>query len=117
MASVPPSFANYLAAWNEADPERIRDHLDRSVSPDVVFADPVNRTVGVDALEKLIREAQRDMPAAEYRRVSGIDGGHDNRYRYQWEVWMNGERAVVGMDCITVDDQDRIIRLDGFFGE
>jgi hypothetical protein len=81
MAQVPPSFVHYLAAWNERDPERIRAHLDRSVAPSVVFADPANHTVGPDELEAIIRAARRELPEAEYRRVSGVDGGHDGRYR------------------------------------
>jgi hypothetical protein len=117
MAELAEAFVEYLAAWNEADPERIRSHLDRAVTGDVVFADPANHTVGPDALEQLIREAKRDMPGAEYRRVSGIDGGHDGRYRYRWEVWLDGACAVTGMDCTTVDARGRISRLDGFFGD
>ena len=99
------------------DPEQIRRHLDRAVSADVVFADPANHTVGLDELEALIRSTHQDLPQAEYRRVSGVDGGHDSRYRYRWEVWIDGEPAVTGMDCTTVDEEGRITRLDGFFGE
>ena len=117
MALVPDSFAHYLAAWNEPDTESIRGHLDRSVSAQVVFADPANHTVGPDALEAMIRAARRELPDAEYRRVSGVDGGHDGRYRYRWEVWSHGTVAVQGMDCTTVDEHGLIERLDGFFGE
>jgi hypothetical protein len=117
MTEVPASFVHYLAAWNERDPEQIRGHLDRAVSSDVVFADPANHTVGVVELEALIRSAHHGLPQAVYRRVSGVDGGHDYRYRYRWEVWIDGEPAVKGMDCTTVDEEGRITRLDGFFGE
>lgn len=116
-ATVPESFAHYLAAWNERDPERIRAHLDRSVAPEVVFADPANHTVGPDALEAMIRDARRELPEAEYRLASGIDGGHDRRYRYRWEVWIAGALAVTGMDCTTIDEEGLITRLDGFFGD
>jgi hypothetical protein len=117
MTQIPPTFALYLAAWNEPDPERIRGHLEKSVTPSVVFADPANHTVGLDELEAMIRAAHKDLPDAEYRRVSGIDGGHDGRYRYRWEVWIDGALAVEGMDCTTVDRDGRITRLDGFFGD
>jgi hypothetical protein len=83
----------------------------------VVFADPANHTVGPDELEAIIRAARRELPEAEYRRVSGVDGGHDGRYRYRWEVWINGAVAVEGMDCTTIDERGHIVRLDGFFGE
>lgn len=114
---MPDSFSHYLAAWNEPDPERIRGHLDRAVAPTVVFADPANHTVGPGELETLIRDARRDLAGAEYRLVSGVDGGHDRRFRYRWQVWIDGEPAVEGMDCTTVDAEGRIVRLDGFFGD
>jgi hypothetical protein len=69
MTEVPASFVHYLAAWNERDSEHIRGHLDRAVSPGVVFADPANRTVGLDELEALIRSAHHALPHADYRRV------------------------------------------------
>jgi hypothetical protein len=116
-APPPESFGHYLAAWNEPDATRIREHLDRSVAPGVVFADPANHTVGPDQLEEMIKHARRDLPTAEYRLASGVDGGHDRRYRYRWEVWIDGALAVVGMDCTTVDEDGRIERIDGFFGE
>jgi SnoaL-like domain len=113
----PPSFARYLAAWNEPDVTKIRAHLDGSVAPGVVFADPANHTVGVDELEAMIREARIGIPTAEYVQTSGIDGGHDRRYRYSWEVRVDGATFAVGMDCTTVDAEGRIERLDGFFGD
>lgn len=117
VTQVPSAFAHDLAAWNVPDVAEIRAHLERAVSSDVVFADPANHTTGVDELEALIIEARTGLPGAEYRRASGIDGGHDGRYRYRWEVWIDGAAAVVGMDCRTVDDHGLITRLDGFFGD
>jgi hypothetical protein len=114
---VPASFAHYLAAWNEPDVAQIRSHLDRSVTPDVVFADPANHTVGVDALEAMIRQARIEIPTAEYVQTTAVDGGHDRRYRYRWEVRVDGVTVVTGMDCTAVDANGRIERLDGFFGD
>ncbi len=109
-------FGDYLAAWNEPDPPRVRALLERSVTDGVVFADPANRTEGREALLALILEAREALPTAAYRQTSGIDGGHDHRYRYLWEVVIDGEVALVGMDCTTIDGDGRIERLDGFFG-
>jgi hypothetical protein len=106
----------YLAAWNERHVDAIRAHLDRSVHPDVVFSDPANRVEGVDALEQLIRTARTDLPDAWYERTSALDGGHDARYRYHWTVHTPDE-TIVGMDCTTVDAEQRFLRIDGFFGE
>jgi hypothetical protein len=112
----PSRAERYLAAWNERDPDAIRGNLEASVHPEVVFSDPANRTVGLDALEQLIRTARTDLPDAWYERTSALDGGHDARYRYTWAVHTPDD-TIVGMDCTTVDDAGRLLRIDGFFGE
>jgi hypothetical protein len=116
MSDVPETFAHYLAAWNERDPASIRGHLDLAVADDVVFVDPANTTTGVDQLEAMIVEARAAMPDVAYRTASGIDG-HNQRYRYRWEVHTLDEVLVTGMDFVTVDAGGRLERIDGFFGD
>jgi hypothetical protein len=118
MGRVPDSFVHYNAAWNEPDAARVRGHLELAVADGVVFADPDNRTEGIDALEAMIREARRERPDAEYAVASGVDGGHDLRYRYHWEVRTgDGGPPVIGTDVTTVDASGRITRIDGFFDD
>ncbi len=113
---IPESFEHYLSAWNERDTQRIRAHLDRSVADDVLFVDPAHTTTNVDELEAMIREARETLPEAEYRLASAIDG-HNNRYRYRWEVHRPGEAPIPGMDVTTVNAAGLIERIDGFFGD
>jgi hypothetical protein len=114
--SLEDTAAEYLAAWNERDVDAIRGHLERSVDSGVCFADPANHTVGINELEAMIRRARSELPDASYERTSSIDGGHDRRYRYTWAVHTPDD-TIVGMDCTTVDDRYRFVRIDGFFGE
>ncbi|QPP05228.1 hypothetical protein G4Z16_01185 [Streptomyces bathyalis] len=116
MRTTPEAFTHYLAAWNEPDPDRIRGHLDVAVGEHVAFVDPANTAMCPDRLEALIREAHEGLPAAEYVRTSGIDG-HNGRYRYRWEVRIDGETVAAGMDFTTVDASGRLQRIDGFFGD
>jgi hypothetical protein len=116
MSDIPESFIRYLSAWNEADTASVRRHLEQSVADDVVFIDPANTTRGLDELEAMIVQARKERPNAEYLRTSGVDG-HNQRYRYTWEVRMDGRVVMPGMDVTTVDDVGRILQIDGFFGE
>lgn len=116
MTEIPASFALYLAAWNEPDTGRIRAHLEKAVSPDVLFVDPANTTRGIDALEAMIKTAREERPTAAYLRTSGVDG-HNRRYRYRWEAHIDGKLAMPGMDVTTVDEAGAIVQIDGFFGE
>lgn len=115
MSDIPESFSYYLAAWNEADTTRIRAHLDRSVAADVLFVDPAHTTRDIDALESMIVSARQERPTAEYLRTSGVDG-HNRRYRYTWEVRIDGKVVMPGMDVTTVDAEGLIVQIDGFFG-
>ena len=118
MSPVPESFVHYNAAWNEPDAARVRRHLDQAVAVGVVFADPDNRTEGIDELEVMICKARRDLPRAEYAVASEVDGGHDLRYRYHWEVRSgDGGPPVIGTDFTTVDGAGLITRIDGFFDD
>lgn len=114
--SAPRSLTEYLAAWNEREPDAIRSHLERSVTPDVVFVDPANQVTGIDAVERMIREARTEAPDAIYELASGVDG-HNRRYRYRWAVRLDEATVVPGMDVTTVDPAGRIERIDGFFGD
>ena len=90
---------------------------EKSCAPDVLFVDPAHVTHGLDELEAMIVRARRDeRPTASYHRISGVDG-HNRRYRYLWEVHIDGALAVPGMDVTTVDEEGRIVQIDGFFGE
>ena len=115
MSDIPESFLYYLAAWNEADTTRIRAHLDRAVAADVLFVDPANTSRGPDELEAMIVSARKERPTAEYLRTSGVDG-YNRRYRYEWEVRIDGKVVMPGMDVTTVDADGRIVQIDGFFG-
>jgi hypothetical protein len=116
MKHVPVSFVHYNAAWNERDPARVRGHLELAVADGVVFADPDNRTEGIDDLEAMIRKARLERPEAEYAVASPVDGGHDHRYRYHWHVRTGtDDPPIIGTDFTTVDAAGRITRIDGFF--
>lgn len=115
MTTPIPSFDAMLAAWNELDPEKIRGHLDHALSPNVIFADPDNYTNGIDEFEAMVRRFREKWPNARSVRTSGFDT-HHNRYRYKWLVTVAEGQALSGMDVAEVDDQGRVVRVDGFFG-
>lgn len=116
MQTVPPSLDAMLAAWNEKDPERIRGHLEAALSPNVVFADPDNFVVGIDAFEAMVRKFGADIPNAKAERTSGFNH-HNNRYRYTWLVSSGETPMMPGMDVAELDDDGKVVRVDGFFGD
>ncbi|GAA6155082.1 hypothetical protein NBRC116588_05550 [Pyruvatibacter sp. HU-CL02332] len=116
MSKLPLSLDSMLAAWNESDPSRIRGHLDAALSPDVVFADPDNYVVGIDAFEAMVHKFRADIESPKAERTSGFNV-HNNRYRYNWLVSSGDTPLMPGMDVTEVDDNGKVVRVDGFFGD
>lgn len=101
--------------WNERDLELVRSHLDRAVSEDVEFCDPLEHHVGRDALERNVRTFRSRYREARFEVVSDVDS-HHNRVRYRWDFSIRGRIFVEGLDIATVSDAGLIERVDGFFG-
>jgi hypothetical protein len=101
--------------WNERDQSLIRSHLDRAVTEDFVFCDPLHHHVGRDALEQNVRAFRQDYPHAELMISSGFDSHHD-RHRYSWQITVRGKVFVNGFDAVRVENSGLLARVDGFFG-
>jgi hypothetical protein len=109
------AFDHYWRMWNETDPSAVRAHLERAVSPDFVFCDPLHHHIGRDALEANVRRFRNDHPRAAFVIGSGVDH-HHNRCRYAWALTVRGRAFVTGLDVATIGDDGLIERIDGFFG-
>ena len=115
MSEIPATLDHMLAAWNEADPEKIRGHLDTALAPEIIFADPDNFVKGIDAFEAMVREFRKKIPNAKSERTSGFNL-QNNRYRYNWLVSAGDHPLMPGMDVTEINDDGLVVRVDGFFG-
>ena len=109
------SLTAMFDAWNEKDVSRIRAHLDRALSPEIVFVDPNYDIKGIDAFEKMVRALREQHPGHVAEQTSGIDAHHDI-CRYQWRVTLENGARQDGMDVTRLDANDKVLRVDGFFG-
>lgn len=116
MSSYPEAFDHMLAAWNEADDSRIRQHLEEALAPGVRFVDPSIDLTGIDDFERNIREVQTKIPGAVYSRTSAVDSQHDF-HRYHWAIHHGGRLAMSGFDVVQTDTSGRVALVVGFFGE
>ncbi len=112
---TPEAMRHYLRMWNEPDPDRIRAHLDKAVTDDCLWVDPLHSHRGRDALEQNVRGFRSDYPGAVLGLASNVDGHHD-RYRYEWAIHVDGEPLIAGFDVVTFAENGLIERVDGFFG-
>jgi hypothetical protein len=109
------AFDHYWAMWNERDLTLLRAHLDRAVTDDVVFCDPVALHTGRAALEANVRGLRVERPTVEFVLASAVDSHHD-RHRYRWHMVRQGRVLLVGYDVATTSSSGLIERVDGFFG-
>ena len=113
---MPDALAVYWTAWNESDPERVRNHLLDAVTIDVEWNDPRDSFIGIDHLEAAVRALRSSKPDYRFVIASEIDH-HHGRLRYRWDMHRNGRTLMEGLDVVTVEPSSGLIaRVDGFFG-
>lgn len=109
------SLERMLAAWNETDLDKIRGHLEFALTEDVDFCDPQHHISGYDAFEVMVRDLRASVADLRCARASELDA-HHNRVRYSWTVCDGDTLLVPGFDVVTFAADDRVARIDGFFG-
>lgn len=102
MAKHPRALDDMLAAWNESDSSRVREHLERALSPNVRFVDPSVDVAGTVGFEANVHDVKANIPGAVYSRVSGVDSQH-NFHRYHWAIHQNNELLLSGFDVTETD--------------
>lgn len=116
MSPLPACFANFLAGWNERDPDKMRDLFRSALTDDVAFTDPNYQIVGIDAFIAQVEDFRAEEPGSRLAPLTGVDMHHD-RARYGWVVLRADGTRFEGVDAVALDlDQQKICRIDGFFG-
>lgn len=115
MNTYPPSFDHMFAAWNERDLSKVRGHLDKALSEEVIFIDPNIVTRGIAEFEQNVREFRTKYPQADVRRSSAVDS-HHNLHRYNWEISVQSSVVLIGFDVTETATDGHVVRVLGFFG-
>ncbi|HEV8616974.1 MAG TPA: nuclear transport factor 2 family protein [Methylomirabilota bacterium] len=117
MSDLTDLVDTYLAMWNETDPEKRRQHIERAWARDGRYVDPLIEAEGHAALGEMVTGVQVKFPGHRFRRTSGIDTHHDH-LRFGWElVAPDGSIVVAGLDVGTLTADGRLRGITGFFGE
>jgi len=73
MSDVTKIVDTYLAMWNETDPARRAEYIDRAWARDGYYVDPQLEAEGRAALNDMVTTVQARFPGHRFRRISGID--------------------------------------------
>ncbi|MBV9800461.1 MAG: nuclear transport factor 2 family protein [Solirubrobacterales bacterium] len=114
MSNTEALVEDYIAMWNETDPDKRRSLVARTVTEDATYLDPLMSGNGIDGISAMIAGAQQQFPGHSFRLISGPDAHHD-RVRFSWSLAADGEGPVaVGFDFATVADDGRMRSVTGF---
>jgi hypothetical protein len=116
MSDITKTVDTYLAMWNETDPARRAEHIERAWVRDARYVDPQLEAEGRTALSDMVAAVQTRFPGHRFRRVSEVDAHHD-KVRFAWELAApDGSIVVAGIDIGELASDGRLQRVTGFFG-
>jgi hypothetical protein len=114
MSNTDALIDGYMATWNEADPDRRRALLARTVTDDASYVDPVMTCQGIDGIDAMIAGAQQQFPGHRFELIAAPDAHHD-RVRFSWTLApAGGESIAVGHDFAILADDGRMRSITGF---
>jgi hypothetical protein len=117
MTDYQQTVRDYLAAWNQSDPEARRAAVERVWTEDARYADPLADVTGHDQIDALIAGAQGQFPGFVFTQVGAVDGHHDQA-RFTWGSGPEGaDPEVVGSDVVTLADDGRVSLVLGFLDQ
>jgi hypothetical protein len=107
----------YLSAWNERDPQRRAELIERAWSERGRLIDPPLAADGHAAISDMASAMHEHYAGHGFRRTTDVDAHHD-QLRFAWElVGPDGAVALTGLDVGELAPDGRLQRVTGFFGE
>ncbi len=106
--------ARYIAAWNEADPDRRSTLIATLWTENATYRDPLMEGQRHDGIAALIAGVQSRFPDFRFA-LSGNPDGYGDRLRFSWDLGPEGGEAVVqGTDFAVLAEDGRLQAVTGF---
>ena len=117
MSDVTKVVDTYIAMWNETDTAKRAELIASAWSATARYQDPLLEAEGHQALSEMVATVHSHYPGHQFRRVSAVDMHHE-LVRFGWELFgPDGSITVAGIDVGVVDDDGKLLRIAGFFGD
>ena len=104
----------YLDAWNSDDSDERATLLERSVTDDVTFIDPIKSAIGRDELLAHIADTRATYPGITFEPAGQADH-HNYVVRQPWVARIDGRAVLRGLDVDDLSPDGRLTRIVGFF--
>jgi hypothetical protein len=113
MTNITATVEQYIATWNEADPERRRALAAQVWTDDGSYVDPLMEGEGPEAIAAMIGAAQAQFPGHRFELSAGPDA-HNDVVRFTWNLVGADGPVAVGQDFATVAEDGRFKTVTGF---
>ncbi len=114
MADTNEIVEQYIASWNERDPDARLALVTATFTDDADYIDPLMSGRGIDGIDAMIAAAQEQFPGHEFALTDDPDA-HNDRVRFSWLLAPAGEPAIVGgTDFARLAADGRIQSVTGF---
>jgi hypothetical protein len=115
MADIQKVVNDYIAIWNETDPERRRALIGDTWTEDATYLDPLMGGEGTDGIDAMIAGAQAAYPGHRFELTDGPDVHHD-RVRFEWQLRRpeDGQPVGGGVDFAVLAEDGRLDAVTGF---
>ena len=114
MTHIEQLVTDYIAVWNETDPQRRSDIAARVFTPEATYVDPMVVAEGRSVIEASIAAVQDQFPGLTFRLAGQVDAHHDTA-RFTWHLGAaDVPDLVIGFDVVTLSDDGRMATILGF---
>jgi hypothetical protein len=105
---------DYIASWNETDPQRRKAVIARVWADAGAYRDPLMASDGHAGIDAMIAGVQGRFAGLAMKRVSRIDS-HNGQVRFSWALAPeNGPAMVEGVDFGVLAADGRLASIAGF---
>jgi SnoaL-like protein len=115
MTDTSSLIDNYIAIWNETDPDRRRELIAQTWTEDGSYVDPMLTGTGHDGIDAMIAGAREQFPGHRFE-LAGAPEAHHDRVRFTWHLKPDagGDAVAIGSDFGVVADDGRLRSVTGF---
>ena len=115
IKDIEETILTYTSAWNETEPEAIREKINQCWAAEGTYTDKITDTItGQEAITGLIISSYEQMGPRTFKVLSQPDAHHQSG-RFRWLAIRPEGYPIEGMDYFEFDGQNRITRIVGFF--
>lgn len=116
-ATITTTIDTYLDAYLEPDTTKRVALIEQIFAAGAQIFDPPIEGAGHTGINDMFVAVQGQFAGHTFRRSTGVDT-HHGIARYGWElVAGDGSVTLAGMDVAVVDDDGKLSRVAGFFGD